>query len=1063
MSEQTTGERFRSLSSYKKPVELEQAVLDYWESERIFERTQSPEEEQGKPRFVFYEGPPTANGKPGVHHVITRLAKDAVCRYKAMNGHFVLRKAGWDTHGLPVELEVQRELGLATKDDIERYGIAEFNARCRESVFRYEKDWREMTRRIGYWLDLDDPYITCTSEYVESVWHVLRKLWDAGLIYEGHKVMPYNPRLGTVYSSHEVAQGYVEVEDPSITVRFRLTHEHKDASLLVWTTTPWTLLSNVAAAVHQDLTYVKVRLEGSEDEDPETVILAKARMEAVLAGREYYVLFELKGSDLDGLPYERLYDYAPFEEGKRGGEVVTADFVCAEDGTGVVHLAPAYGADDYEAGKAKNLAFLDLVGPDGLVRPEAEPFAGLDFKAADPKVIADLDARGLLFDTQVVKHTYPHCWRDKGPLIYYAQPAWFIRTTEIKERFLAANAKVGWVPPEVGENRFGDWLEGNIDWALSRDRYWGTPLPIWKTEDGKCVCIGSLAELRSLAASPPDEIDPHKPLVDELELRHPETGEPMRRVPDVIDAWFDSGAMPFAQWHYPFENEERFESQFPADFICEAVDQSRGWFYSLLAISVFMRDCAPYKNVLVSGHVQDKHGKKMSKSLGNFPDPFELLEREGADAVRLYLATATPIWSALKFDLEGPREMNSKMLGTLRNTYAFFSLYANLDGWDPQHTANDNMEFSLLDRWLRSRYETLVASTRRAMDDFDLTRAAKGISHFILEELSNWYVRRSRRRFWKGEMTPDKAAAYRTLYEVLEGVCRLAAPFVPFLTEAVYRGLHGGDAGSVHQAEYPIVREDRIDEELEESMETVLELVSIGRTLRNQSGIRIRQPLANYEISGQSRAVERVLANEGLRGLVLDELNVKELSLLDDLHSKAKFSAKPNFKILGPRLGKEMKTVADATAAMPSGEVWNAWTDGILKVPVGSRFFALNRNESEWTMDVRGLEGYEVTVAGSYSGALYTPIDNALKMEGHLREIINRVQNLRKSAGLDVSDRIRLRWSGGELTRSTIAEHGGHLAEEVLALAVDEGPSGTGKSESFDLSGEEVLLEVEKA
>ncbi|MCB1164182.1 isoleucine--tRNA ligase [bacterium] len=1061
MSEQGTRQRFPELA--KQPVELERAVASYWDRAGIFARTQAAEVESSRPHFVFYEGPPTANGNPGVHHVITRLAKDTICRYKSMDGHFVLRKAGWDTHGLPVELEVQKRLGLKTKADIEAYGVEAFNAKCRESVFSYEKEWRQLTRRIGYWLDLEHPYITCDDDYVESVWWLLRQLWDADLIYKGHKVLPYNPRLGTVYSSHEVAQGYADVEDPSVTVRFPLDGE--DGSLLVWTTTPWTLLSNVAVAVHPELTYVKLRLADTDAAEAESVILAEDRVEAVLAGRERYELWRMKGAEMAGWRYRRLYDFAAAPEGKRIAEVICADFVSAEDGTGLVHMAPAYGADDYEAGRERNLAFIDLVGPDGKVRPEAAPFAGLDFKAADPPIMADLKQRGLLFARATVTHSYPHCWRDKGPLIYYAQPAWFIRTTALKERFLSANAAVRWVPPEMGEKRFGDWLKGNVDWALSRDRYWGTPLPIWVSEDGeRAVCVGSFEELRKLSMEPlPERIDPHKPMVDAIALRHPETGETLRRVPDVIDAWFDSGSMPFAQWHYPFENKERFEGQYPADFICEAVDQSRGWFYSLLAIGVFMKGQVPYKSVLVSGHVVDVQGKKMSKSLGNSVDPFAVLDADGADALRLYMATTSPLWTALKFDPAGPREMNSKLLGTLRNTYAFLALYANLDGWTPGCAAP---EFSLMDRWIRSRFETLVAETRASLDALDLTKAAKGIVAFVVEELSNWYVRRSRRRFWKGEMTADKAGAYETLYGVLDGVSRLVAPFVPFLPEAVYRGLRGldldaDDAGSVHLDRFPVADASRRDVALEAAMGAVLQVVGLGRTLRNQSGLKTRQPLASFEVAGGGDAVRAALADPALRELVLDELNVKAVGLLDDAGDRMRFVAKPRFKQLGPRLGGAMKAVAAAVATLPPDAVLDGYRQGELQVEADGQRFTLTRDELDFGAEAVGA--YEVGMDGALCGALDITVDAALAREGHLRELVNRVQNLRKGAGLEVSDRIRLRWEGGELTRATLAEHGPSLMGETLAVDLSEGLSGEGAAERYTLGDEEVALELDKA
>ncbi len=1047
MSDAKTTERFPSLSIYANPVEMEKAIIGWWEEHRIFEKTQ--EEHRHLPSFVFYDGPPTANGSPGVHHIISRLAKDSICRFKSMTGHHVLRKAGWDTHGLPVELEVQKVLGLKDKSDIVEYGVANFNAKCRESVFTYEKEWREMTRRTAYWLDLDNPYITLHQEYVESVWFLLKSFFEAGLIYQGYKVMPYNPRLGTVYSSHEVAQGYADVTDPSITFRLRLK-DRENESLLVWTTTPWTLLSNVAAAVHPDLDYVKVRME-----DGEILYLAEARLEA-LGEVEGEIVEKVKGRELVGLEYERLYDHMPLEEGKRAAVVVQADFVSAEDGTGIVHMAPAYGADDYDVGRKQGLSFVAAVGADGLVDEKVEPFAGLDFKAADPPIMKDLKARGLLYAQATVKHSYPHCWRDKGPLMYFAQPAWFIETTKLKDQFLSANDQVNWYPEEVGRHRFGNWLEGNIDWALSRDRFWGTPLPIWQTEDGKNVCVGSIEQLRELAGgSLPENFDVHKPFIDELELTHPQTGEPMKRVPEVIDAWFDSGAMPFAQWHWPFENEELFEDQFPADFICEGIDQSRGWFYSLLAIAVFMRGKAPYKNVLVNEMVLDAKGKKMSKSLGNRVDPWEVLDSEGGDAIRMYMAMASPVWQPLKFDKAGPREMNSKTLGTLRNTYGFLALYANLDGWTP---GSAEPEFSLLDRWIRSRFETLVDETRRHMEAYDITRALKGVSYFVMEELSNWYVRRNRRRFWKGEMSPDKAAAYETLYGVLEGLCRLAAPFVPFVTEVIWRNLQGPEAGSVHLADYPESRAELIDTELEEKMEALLGLVGLGRALRNVSGQKVRQPLAEFQVAGPS-SLQKLLEDAELMEQLTDELNVKRISFLVDPEDRLRLVVKPRFKVLGPKLGGSMKAVAAALAGLDAAAVQQAWDDGAVSVEVDAKRFSLSREELDFAAEaadpwVGGMEGRIL-------GALNTELDEALEREGVFRELVNRVQNLRKSSGLEVSDRIAIEWEGDALFAEALDEWGDRLREETLALSLDRGEAAAG--ESFEIAGKEIRIAVRKA
>ena len=1039
--------RFPSLSIYANPVEMEKSIMEGWERNRIFEKTQDLD--ASVPPFVFFEGPPTANGSPGVHHILARLAKDSICRYKSMDGYRVQRKAGWDTHGLPVELEVQKQLGLSDKRSIEEYGVAEFNRQCRKSVFSYEKEWREMTRRIGYWVNLDDAYITLTNDYVESVWHILQRFWDEGLIYEGYKVMPYNPRLGTVYSSHEVAQGYADVEDPTVTVRFRLLDEEK-TSLLVWTTTPWTLLSNVAAAVNPNLDYVKVSCED------EILILAEARL-AEMGDREYEVLERLKGSDLLGLRYQRLYDYAPVEEGKDCALVVEADFVSSEDGTGIVHMAPAYGADDYEIGRKKNLAFVAMVGADGKVDASCEPFAGMDFKEADPHIIRDLKTRGLLFNRDRVTHSYPHCWRDKGPLMYFAQPAWFIETTKLKDRFLAANDKVTWYPEEVGRHRFGNWLEGNVDWALSRDRFWGTPLPIWRTESGKLHCVCSIEELRSLAVDCPEEVDLHKPFVDDLELRHPETGEAMKRVPDVIDAWFDSGSMPFAQWHWPFENQDVFEDQFPADFICEGIDQSRGWFYTLLAISVFLKDSAPFKRVLVNELVLDAKGKKMSKSLGNRVDPWEILDREGGDAIRAYMAMSSPLWQPLKFDKAGPREMNSKFLGTLRNTYGFLSLYANLDGWEPGQV---EAEYTLLDRWIRSRYETLVARTREHLDAYDITRALKGISYFVQEELSNWYVRRNRRRFWKGEMNADKAAAYETLSTVLEGVCLLSAPMIPFLSEAIWRSLSGKTGDSVHLQSYPKPRTELVDEKLEESMETLLSLVGLGRALRNESGHRIRQPLREFRVQGSS-SLDSVLGVPELREQILDELNLKSIERMSEDAGLLRIKVKPRFKALGPRLGSSMKEAASKLASLEAPEADKAWEEGTLTLELSGRPFRMERDDLDFAVEAEGdwIGGME----GRILGALSTDLDEELLLEGHFRELVNRVQNLRKSSGMEVSDRIQLAWEGGDLTRRCLSVWGDRLCSETLALGLKEGCGGLDSQETHELSGEEIKIEISKA
>jgi isoleucyl-tRNA synthetase len=857
---------------------LEEEVLRFWQEKQIFAQTAAARHDA--PPFVFYEGPPTANGKPGIHHVITRAIKDIVCRYKTMQGFRVDRKAGWDTHGLPVEIEVEKQLGFSGKAQIEAYGIEKFNKKCRASVFKYKEEWDKFTTRIAFWLDLEHPYITCTNEYIESLWWSLKVLWDKGLIYQGHKILPYCPRCGTPLSSHEVSQGYKDVEDPSVFLKVK-ARGADNQFFLVWTTTPWTLISNVALAVHPAAAYVRVAYRGQE------LILAKERLADTLEG-DAHILEEFPGAALAGREYERLYDFAPVD--KPAFRVVTADFVTMTDGTGMVHMAPAFGEDDYRVGQAQGLPVLQLVDPDGKFPDAVTPWAGRPVKQADPDIIADLEQRGLLHRSGKFLHSYPFCWRCDSPLIYYARKSWYIKTTALNTQMLAHNRGIHWHPREIGEGRFGNWLENNIDWACSRDRYWGTPLNIWICETCRHMdAIGSIAELRARGADVPADIELHRPYVDRVRLTCPQCGGAMQRTPEVLDCWYDSGSMPFAQWHYPFENKEEFEKHFPADFISEAIDQTRGWFYTLLACSTLLFDKPSYRHVIVCDLILDKLGKKMSKSKGNVVDPWDVINRFGADALRWYLVTANPPWISTRFDPNGVQEVHRKFLSTFINTLAFFTLYANIDGYQP---ATDNAVPLAarpdIDRWVLSRLNTTLTEVHELMERYDLTKAGRRIQQFLVDEVSNWYVRRSRRKFWKAEMGLEKKSAYQTLYEVLTSTALMAAPFAPFLAEYVYRTLTTDAPGrpvSVHMDRFPQGDPRAVDAKLEHSMDLVLKTVAVGRSLRSASGLKVRQPLARIVLENIPPADQgSILA---ARDLIIDEINVKAIEFTARLDRNA--------------------------------------------------------------------------------------------------------------------------------------------------------------------------------
>jgi isoleucyl-tRNA synthetase len=1023
--------RFKELSDKIKYSELEKEILEFWKRNRIFER--SVTEREGASSFTFYEGPPTANGRPGIHHVLARTLKDLVCRYKTMCGFQVHRKAGWDTHGLPVEIEVEKKLGFKHKDEIVQYGVEKFNALCRESVFEYKDDWEEMTERIGYWVDLNDAYITCDNKYIESVWWALKKFFDAGLIYKGYKIQPYCPRCETPLSSHEVALGYDDVKDPSVYVKMKLQGTD-NTYFLVWTTTPWTLISNVALAVGKDIDYVKVENKG------ENLILARARL-AVLDG-DYSIVEEMKGSALLGKGYERIFSYLPVN--KKGFYVIHGDFVSTDDGSGIVHIAPAFGEDDYNVGREYDLPILQPVDKSGNFTKDVTDFAGKFVKEADTEIIENLRRRGILYRKEVVTHSYPHCWRCKTPLLYYARTSWYIATTKFASRMVELNKQINWVPPEVGVGRFGNWLEENKDWALSRDRFWGTPLNVWICKNENCLhmeAVGSVDELRRKGKNVPQDLDLHKPFVDEIKLICEKCGSEMKRTPELIDVWFDSGSMPFAQYHYPFENKEWFESHFPADYISEGIDQTRGWFYSLHAISTFLFNSPAYMTVISHELVLDKDGQKMSKSKGNVVDPFKVVADYGADTVRWYLVTSSPPHKPKLFDETGLVEIQRKFLSTLINTYTFFALYANIDGFiysEPRIPVNERLE---IDRWIISVLNSLVKDYSTWMDQYDVTKAARAVSDFTIDQLSNWYVRRSRRRFWKGEMTKDKVAAYQTLYECLITVVKMMSPFAPFLSEELYKNLNDVTKlephESVHLSFLPKVNENEIDLQLEERMALAEKIVYLARAMRVKSNIRVRQPLKKIIIPVSSPHMREAISK--VENIILDEVNIKSITYVDDDSDFVRKRAKPNFKSIGPKFGKDVKTVAELIKSMGPSDIKllekNKEID--LHVPEGH-----NHDGRKWFHIVlddveivsQELSGWLVESDGSLTVALDTELDDELIREGIAREFVNRIQNLRKDAGFEVTDRILVHIDCPEQFVDAVTKLSDYIKSETLAI-----------------------------
>jgi isoleucyl-tRNA synthetase len=1011
--------------------EMEEAVAALWAEQDIFHR--SLRQREGRPEWVFYEGPPTANARPGIHHVEARTFKDLFCRFQVMRGHYVHRKGGWDCHGLPVEVEVEKELGIKSKREIEeKVGIEEFTRLCRESVQRYVDDWERLTDRIAFWIDLEDAYWTMAPGYVETVWWILKQIWDKGLLEEDFKVVPYCPRCETSLSSHEqhMTGAYVKVSDPSVYVRFPLADD-EDTSVLVWTTTPWTLLSNMAAAVAPGLAYVKVadpQLEGRY------LILGRERVEAVV-GEGAEVVAELTGADLAGMRYHPPFGFV--ESGENGHTLRAADFITTEEGTGIVHLAP-YGEDDMSVAKRDNLPVVQMIDGSGHVVASGGDFGGLWVKDADPKIIEDLRARDLLYRSEVYEHAYPHCWRCGTPLLYYARKDWYIRTSQIRNELLASNEETNWQPPTIKHGRFGDWLANNVDWSLSRDRYWGTPLPIWRCDEQHPTCVGSFAELSELAGADLDGFDPHRPHVDSITFPCPQCGHEARRVPSVIDAWFDSGSMPFGQWHYPFENEDVFDRRFPADFISEAIDQTRGWFYSLLAVATLVRGQNSYRNVVCLGHIVDAEGRKMSKSLGNILDPWDVLGTLGADALRWFFSTVGSPWASRRISSDLIQEVLRKYLLTLWNTYSFWVTYASLESFDPTKVSVSVRERSEMDRWILAELDDTVRIVTRAMESYDATLAGRRLDRFV-DDLSNWYVRRSRRRFWKSGEDADAQMAFLTLWECLVGVSQLTAPFTPFVADELWRNLTGPveDApDSVHLSDWPEPDNQRADDGLRRRMGLVRKLVTVGRAARTDAGIRVRQPLGRALIVIPSRDAADL---EGLEGLVAEELNVKAVELAKGVEELVSYTVKPNFRALGPRFGRRVEEIRAALAqADPQKIVADIESSGSSSLEVDGETVELTTDDLD--VRVEGRSGFSLAQDGPYGVALDVEITPELRGEGIAREVVRAIQDLRKSSGLEVEDRIELWMTSGDRDAAEALEaHHDYIAAEVLATSVDIG------------------------
>ncbi len=1053
--------KFDQLKEFQIPA-AEEKILKFWEENKIFEKSLALAKD--KPQFVFYEGPPTANGRPGTHHVLARTIKDAVCRYKTMQGFRVDRKGGWDTHGLPVEIEVEKALNLDSKPKIIEYGVANFNQKCRESVFKYLVDWNEITRRIGYWIDLDNAYITLTSEYIETVWWILKNYFDRGLIYQGYKTVPFCPRCETGLSSHEVAQGYEEVSDPSVFVKVKAADG--DFSYLVWTTTPWTLPSNAALCMRPDADYALVNYKG------EKLVLAASLIEKVLEpGVE--IIETKKGRDYEKRKYIPLFDTFK-KESDQAFYVLNGDFVTLEDGTGIVHIAPGYGADDFEIGQKYGLPVLQAVAADGHFKADSGKYAGKFIKDADPQIIEDLKAEGKLLKKESYIHNYPFCWRCDSPLIYISRQCWYIRTTQFKKELIKNNNLINWQPDEIRVGRMLDWLENNVDWALSRERFWGTPLPIWICT--KCehkTAVGSVAQLRQQMINSPDLSDLHKPMIDEVKLKCEKCGGAMERVPEVIDTWFDSGAMPYAQWHYPFENKEVFESKYPAEFISEAIDQTRGWFYSLLAISTILFDKPPFKNVIVMEMVLDANGKKMSKHKGNVVDPFKIVYQYGADPLRWYLLNNSNPWLPTKFNEDDLAEGIRKFFDTLKNSVSFLALYANIDDIAARAEKAGSVEKLLaglagdqerIDKWVVSRYNALVKNVIEKLDKYDLTPPTRLLSEFVIDDLSNWYIRLNRRRFWAPGDDPSKMRAYLTLYSLLKGVCGLVAPYCPFTAEYLWQELTAPEKksrpASIHMTTFPTYDEKLIDAEINESMLLAQKIVSLGRAARNRKNLKVRQPLAKIMVSLPAGGGLEKLKEE--IELIKDELNIKAVEKLENPAEAVSFKAKLNFAKAGPRLGAKVKEAAAAIGKLGDRDLMNFESSGKLLLHLGTETVELSSEELEVQRFEKG--GLAVESDGSLTVAIDTAIDDNLRDEGFAREVVNKVQNMRKTSGFEVTDRINILIATEEPLVSAMRRHQAFVCHETLAdglVLLEKMPADNG-SQEWNINGIRADIAVKK-
>ena len=1037
---------YKKVSTDMNFVEREKQVEKFWEDNQIFEKSMKVRE--GNPSYVFYDGPPTANGKPHIGHVETRVIKDMIPRYRTMKGYQVPRKAGWDTHGLPVELEVEKKLGLDGKDQIEKYGVEPFIEQCKESVWKYEGMWEDFSHTVGFWADMKNPYVTYHNDYIESEWWALKEIWKKGLLYEGHKIVPYCPRCGTPLSSHEVAQGYKDVKERSAVVRFKVKGE--DAYILAWTTTPWTLPSNVALCVNPDEDYVKVTSKGY------TYYMAAALVDTVL-GEGAEVLEHYQGKDLEFKEYEPLFPYAEKRIGNKKAYYVVCDtYVTLTDGTGVVHIAPAFGEDDSKVGHRYDLPFVQLVNEKGEMTEET-PWAGTFCKKADMAVLQALEDKDLLFDAPLFEHSYPHCWRCDTPLIYYARETWFIRMTAVKEDLIRNNNTINWIPESIGKGRFGDWLENVQDWGLSRNRYWGPPLPVWQCECGHQDCIGSIEELKEKADNCPDDIELHRPYIDAVTIKCPKCGKEMHRVPEVIDCWFDSGSMPFAQHHYPFENKETFEKQFPAQFISEAVDQTRGWFYSLLAISTLLFNKAPYENVIVLGLVQDENGQKMSKSKGNAVDPFDALQTYGADAIRWYFYTSSAPWLPSRFAGKTVVEGQRKFMGTLWNTYAFFVLYANIDNFDATKYSLEYDKLAVMDKWLLSRLESTVKAVDDNLANYRIPEAAKALQSFV-DDMSNWYVRRSRERFWAKGMEQDKINAYMTLYTALVTVAKAAAPMIPFMTEDIYQNLVKSiDASapeSIHLCDFPEVHENWIDPKMEEDMADLLEIVVMGRAARNTANIKNRQPIGTMYVKSEFQL------SEFYKEIIEDELNVKEVVFKDDIADFISYSFKPQMRTVGPKYGKLLNKIKTTLSELDGNKAMaELKSTGELKLDIDGQEIVLL--EEDLLIDMAQMEGYVSESDHTITVVLDTNLTPELIEEGFVRELVSKIQTMRKEAGFEVMDKIRVYAKDNDKIVSIMKNHGDEIKSEVLAEEIVTGET-KGYEKEWNINSEKVTMAVER-